>query len=389
MTGSDDTRWATLVDEAPCGFLVASPDRRILAVNATLARWVGRPAADLVGRRFTDLLSVGSRIHFETHFAPLLTLRGELSGVAAELAGNRMPVFLAANTWAGDDGAPAGWRVTVDDARDRRSYERELLDARRRADEERARVQVAMRTLQSSLLPPGLAPPTGLTAEAHYHAAAAGEIGGDFYDLFPLTSDTWGFFLGDVCGKGIDAALLTSLTRYTLRAAAVFDADPVAVLQNLQAVLRQESHGDPMRFATVLYGLLSRTNDGFTVRIAGGGHPPALLLRADGSVELLDTRYGQAVGIFRAPRFVAAAGRLCPGDTLLLYTDGLTEARTGRGAERFDDDGALLDFAARHAPATAASVVAAVRALLTELGAGVEDDVAVLAIGVPPASPIG
>jgi sigma-B regulation protein RsbU (phosphoserine phosphatase) len=80
----------------------------------------------------------------------------------------------------------------------------------------------------------------GLSVAAHYHPASADQVGGDFYDLFPLPGDRWGVFVGDVCGKGAAAAAFTSLTRYTLRSAAVFDDDPVVVLRNLNSVLHQE-----------------------------------------------------------------------------------------------------------------------------------------------------
>ena len=100
------------------------------------------------------------------------------------------------------DGRPILLRITFHDAGVRRSYERELLDERQRVERERARVQVFARTLQRSLLPPLLSPPEGLEAAAHYHAASADDVGGDFYDLFPLAHDKWAFFIGDVSGKG-------------------------------------------------------------------------------------------------------------------------------------------------------------------------------------------
>jgi sigma-B regulation protein RsbU (phosphoserine phosphatase) len=253
-----------------------------------------------------------------------------------------------------------------------------------RAEKERNRAIALSRTLKQSLLPPALTPPPGLTAAAHFHTASADDVGGDFYDLFALSNDKSAFFIGDVCGKGVDAALVASLTRYTLRAAAVFDDDPVAVLQNLDTVLRNEfreirwSH-----FCSVLFGLLIADGDGFAVRLSGGGHPPALLLRADGTVEKITTEGGQAVGIFANAHFVSTEVHLHAGDTLMLYTDGVTEARTGRGTERFDDHDALLEFARAHAPTTPAGIVAQFRALLAGLGDGVDDDAAVLALGVP------
>jgi phosphoserine phosphatase RsbU/P len=375
-----------LYENAPCGLILAWPDRRIAKVNATLSAWLGYDKIALVGKPFTDLLTAGGRIHYETHFGPLLQMEGQLSGITVDLVaadGARLPVFVTANVKTDPDGHPVLLRITAQDARDRRSYERELLEARRRAERERTRVQELATTLQRSLLPPSLAPPRDLDASAYYHAASADDVGGDFYDLFPLSREKWGFFLGDVCGKGAGAAAVTSLTRYTLRAAAVYDDDPVAVLRNLDTVLNHESVGDDPRFCTVIFGVLTSRDDGFDIDLASGGHPPALHLRADGRAEYVSTAGGQAVGILPDARFVSTRIRLAAGDALVLYTDGLTEARTGNGTERFDDHGALLEFAAAHAPTTPAAIVEAIRSLLDGFGAGLQDDAAVLALGVP------
>lgn len=375
-----------LYENAPCGQLATGADRRILSVNETLVRWLGRSREDLLGTPFTDLLSVGSRIHFETHFAPLLHLTGQLQGVTVELVtagGERLPALIAANIRTGPTGATETIRLVLQDASDRRAYERELLAERRRAEQERARATALARTLKRSLLPPALSPPAGLEACAHLHAASHDEVGGDFYDLFALAPGRSAFFLGDVCGKGVDAATVASLTRYTLRAAAVFDEDPVAVLHNLDTVLLNEFGADRSHFCTVIFGVLVRHDDGFDVRLASGGHPPALLLRADGSVHKVRTEGGQAVGIFNNARFASAWVHLGAGDTLVMYTDGVTEARIGSGVERYDDHDALMDLARAHAPTTAVAIVGTLRDLLSELGAGVEDDAAVLALGVP------
>jgi sigma-B regulation protein RsbU (phosphoserine phosphatase) len=244
-------------------------------------------------------------------------------------------------------------------------------------------VQVLATTLQRSLLPPRLSPPNGLDAAAYYQPASVDEVGGDFYDLFPLSAKTWGFFLGDVAGKGAGAAAITSLTRYTLRAAAVYDDEPEAVLHNLDRVLSHEFHGDDPRFCTVVFGVLTVAGDGFDIALATGGHPPALLLRTHGGAEYVDTAGGQPVGLVPRAQFVSRRIHLGPGDTMILYSDGLTEARTGIGTERYDDDDALLKFASAHAPSCAADVVAAIESLLSGLGSGLEDDVAIMAIGVP------
>jgi phosphoserine phosphatase RsbU/P len=376
-----------LYENAPCGYIVARPDRGIIEVNATLLAWLGHQRNTLIDKPFTDLLAVGSRIHYETHFAPMLQLHGELTGITVDLVtadGTRLPVFLSANIKSDTDGRPVLLRIVIHGAGERHSYERELLDERQRVERERARVQVFARTLQRSLLPPTLSPPDGLDASAHYHPASADDVGGDFYDLFPLTHEKWAFFIGDVSGKGAGAAAVTSLTRYTLRAAAVFDANPEAVLQNLHIVLSQEFRDTVNQFATVIFGILTPHDGEFDIELASAGHLPPLVLGADGGARYVDTIGGQPVGIPMEPRFAAARIRLGPGDTLVLYTDGLTEARIGDGAERYDYNGALLEFAAAQAPTTASAIVASIKSLLDGFGSGVEDDVAVLALGVPP-----
>jgi sigma-B regulation protein RsbU (phosphoserine phosphatase) len=168
-----------------------------------------------------------------------------------------------------------------------------------------------------------------------------------------------------------------------LRAVAVYDDDPVRVLNNLNAVLRQELQGSRIRLCTLIFGKVTLCGNGFDVELASGGHPPPLPLCADGSVDYVDTTGGQAAGITAEPHFVANRFRLYPGDTLVLYTDGLTEASTGVGLARYDDEGALLRFAKSHSPTTALDIVDAVRRVLDGFGSGLEDDTAVLALGVP------
>jgi phosphoserine phosphatase RsbU/P len=388
VTEPTDDGIEDLYDNAPSGQLSTLPNGSITSINSTLLRWLKYEREVLLGTSFSKLLGVGSRIHYETHFAPQLQMNGHLAGVAVELVaadGARLPVFMSANVKADDDGKAVLIRIAVQDARDRRSYERELLEERTRADEARARALELATTLQRSLVPPSLSAPRGLEARAYYYPISPDDVGGDFYDLFPLARERWGFFLGDVSGKGAGAAAVTSLTRYTLRAAAVYDEAPVAVLQNLDTVLSHEFHGDDPRFCTVIFGVLTPDADrtGFDIDVAAGGHPPALLIRSNGSADYVDTSGGHAVGILSDPRFVAARLHLGAGDTLVLYTDGLTEARTGAGPDRYNDHDALLDFAAAHGPATAATIIDAIRSLLTSFGGGLEDDVAVMALSVP------
>lgn len=144
-----------------------------------------------------------------------------------------------------------------------------------------------------------------------------------------------GFFLGDVCGKGAPAAALTSLARYTLRAAAHDRPDdPAGVLAALNDALLTDPAVDG-RFCTALYGVLQAARDGVvTVTLAGGGHPPALRLTpASGGVRIqpVELPGGPLIGVFAEPRFITSTVRLAPGAGLLLYTDGLTEARIDGG----------------------------------------------------------
>ncbi|MFB8027242.1 MULTISPECIES: PP2C family protein-serine/threonine phosphatase [unclassified Streptomyces] len=380
-----------LYEHAPCGYLSTLLDGQIAKINTTLLDWLGYRREDLVGRKhFSDLLTVGGRLYHETHFAPMLQMRGEISGIALELKvadGTRLPVLVTSTVKTGSDGQPLLVRTTIFDARDRRAYETELLRARQEADRERDRLKALNTTLQKTLLPPVLANVPGLDVSAHYHIASVDEVGGDFYDLFPLAAGTWGLFLGDVCGKGAAAAAVTSLARYTLRAAAVYDPDPAAVLGNLNTVLNHEYNGTDPRFCTVIFGLLTPDGDqgGFRITLASGGHPPALLMRADGTADFLHTPGGQLIGVLPDAHIATTTLRLDPGDTLLLHTDGLTEAHvnaTTGGRDRYGDD-AFLGFGRALAPTTATATITAVRDLLDTFGTGVDDDTAVLAINVP------
>jgi sigma-B regulation protein RsbU (phosphoserine phosphatase) len=378
-----------LYENAPCGYVSTLLDGQIAKVNTTLLTWLGYARDELVGRRyFADLLTVGGRLYHETHFAPLLSMQGEIGGVALELLaadGTRLPVLVSSAVKTTAAGAPLLIRTTIFDARDRRAYERELLRARREADLERERLQRLVTTLQRSLLPPALPVVPGLAAAAHYRIATPDEVGGDFYDLFPLSQDRWGLFLGDVCGKGARAAAITSMIRYTLRAAAAYDSDPATVLSTLNAAMHQEYGRDSQHFCTAIFGLLAPRGPGFTVTLANGGHPAPLLIGADGAADYQPLPGGMLIGILPDASFTATAIVLAPGDTLVLYTDGLTEARTAepRPGERRYGDEALRAFAASLGPTTAPAAVAAITTLLDQLSDGLDDDTAILALSVP------
>ena len=187
----------------------------------------------------------------------------------------------------------------------------------------RERSRIA-RTLQESLLPPMLPEMPGVDVSARFRAAGEGlEVGGDFYDLFETGDSDWAIAIGDVCGKGSEAAAITALARYTVRAAAMRQDGPSQILGLLnEALLRQRTD---KRFCTVLYGRLARNGDGHWFEFASGGHPLPLLLRAsEGGCEVGEP--GTLLGIVPDPRLSDDRVLLCPGDALVLYTDGVTDA---------------------------------------------------------------
>lgn len=382
-----------LYEQAPCGYLSTLMDGTIVKINTTLLEWLGLSRRQVAGHmRFADLLTVGGKVYHETHFAPLLQMKGDVGGVALDIktaAGQRMPVLVTSKVKTSDHGEPMLIRTTIFDARDRRAYETELLRARQAAEEargqaeaDRERLQEVLAVLQQSLLPAELPMVPGLEAVSYYHTASPDLLGGDFYDLFPLGADRWAFFLGDVCGKGPQAAAVTSLTRYTLRAAALHDSDPVTVLTTLNTVLHERYTSGDTRYCTAIFGVLSPGSDQVSVHLASGGHPSALIQRADGTAHYLPTPGGMLIGVLPQAQFTPARTRLLPGDTLLLYTDGLPEARVGPRRELYGDE-ALHAFTATQPATGPQALISALTGLLTGFGDGLDDDTALLALGMP------
>lgn len=253
---------------------------------------------------------------------------------------------------------------------------------REQTEAERQRVQDIATTLQQTLLPPELPHVPGLDVAAYYHTALSENVGGDFYDLFQLADGRYAFFLGDVCGKGVPAAALTSLARHTLRAGAIHHATPAEALQALNSAILLDSDVHDARYCTVIYGEVEPTPSGARIRLARGGHPPAMLLRADGKVERL-TPPGTLVGALPDVQFSTASVSLRPGDALVLYTDGLTEAPVGP-SDRYGEDRLaawLSDAAGRPAP----TLVSRLRDLVDSFDPAPDDDVALLVLSIPAA----
>jgi sigma-B regulation protein RsbU (phosphoserine phosphatase) len=371
----------SLYERAPCGYLSTTPDGAIVKVNQTFLTLTGYEREDLVRRRtFAELLSPGGRIYHETHYAPMLQMQGTARGIALEIVradGRRLPVLVNSVLDRGAGGAPVVIRTAVFDATERREYERELLRAKRRAEESEARARALAQTLQRTLIPPAVPDVPGLEVAAAYRPAGDGaEVGGDFYDIFEIGPGDWVVAIGDVCGKGVEAAVVTALARYTLRAAVVRLPLPSEALDTLNEVLLRQ---DIDRFCTAAL-LRMRHEDGvWTATVSVGGHPLPLLTRG-GAHPVPVGRAGSLLGVLPELELYDTEIVLAPGDGVVLYTDGVVEGRSGSdfyGESRLE---AVIAANAGSATALADGVAGDVLRFQSD---DPQDDVAVVAIRVP------
>jgi PAS domain S-box-containing protein len=230
------------------------------------------------------------------------------------------------------------------------------------------------RTLQEGLLPGPFPEVPGVELAARYQAAGEGiDVGGDFYDAFDTEDGAWALVVGDVCGKGPKAAALMGTARHTIRAAALREHRPSAVLTTLNAALHQQSRDQ--WFCTVCYVRLRPQSGGARLTVCAGGHPLPAILRTDGTVEFAGTP-GTLLGVFTDIELTDATVDLGPGDALVLFTDGLTDAeRTGGevGQTRLAD--VLVRSMGRSAEEIAARLEREVLAHRTQV---LPDDLAIL-----------
>ncbi len=285
--------------------------------------------------------------------------------------GDRYYTFIASPV-EGQDGTPAGilnvGYETTADVRARTLLERELATEQRIANQ-----------LQVSLMPERLPDVPGLDVASGFRPAGDGhEIGGDFYDVFQVNDGCWMVVIGDVCGKGAEAAAITALAKYTMRAAAIRDgADPCTVHARLnEALLRQR---EDLRFVSAVCAFVECLDDGgATMSVCVAGHLPPLRVGADGSVTRIAGGHGVVLGIWDQPDLEQERVELAPGERLVLYTDGVLDA----DPEQELTEGGFADLLGRvEVDSRAADTVSLIEREVVQGGAlRGRDDVAVLVI---------
>ena len=358
-----------VISSAPAPMAVMSGEELTFThVNARAQEMLGNE--DAIGRPAAEVFPAGAELADELRESVLV--RGETAWVKEVPVGDRFWTF-SCGPIPGPDGAAGvlavGQETTQETTRSRQ-LEAEL------ADEHRISTQ-----LQVSLMPEQLPAIPGIDIASGFRPAGDGhEIGGDFYDVFEINEGCWMVVLGDVCGKGAEAAALTALARYTLRATAIREgAEPATLLGQLNtAILSQR---DDMRFLSAVCLFLDLDPDDgsvATARVCVAGHLPPFLVHQSGAVEELEGGAGPVLGVWEDPELVEQHVRLGPGDRMVLYTDGVLDADPDSELTESDLAAILSHMGECDAAATVAGVEREV------VGTGEpRDDMAVLVVRVP------
>lgn len=245
------------------------------------------------------------------------------------------------------------------------------------AERLRARELEHAAMIQRAMLPSKFPPfPDRADFELHASMFPAKEVGGDLFDFFLIDPDRLAIVVGDASGKGTPAALYMAITRTLMRAAAQYQASPGACLTYLNKSL-VEQHDSGM-FVTLFYGILNlRTG---VIEYASGGHHPPCVFSADGQIRELKEGSGPLVGLFPGLEYPTGSAQLVPGEAVVAYTDGVTEAANKAGD--FYEASGLMTYLTANAAKPVADLVKGVHADVArfEAGAPRADDITVLAV---------
>ncbi len=315
---------SAVVESMADAVFVLDAFERVVDVNPAAVALAGRTRGQLIGRRVRDLMDTSGIVEVGPGG---LVLADDVGGHQRTFDVSQQPLTDISGRTAGE---LVVLREVTERVRDQQHLQQVLDD--------RSRVAA---TLQASMVPTRLPAVPGCELASRYVPAGdGGEVGGDFLDVFPLDEGTWAFVLGDVSGKGAEAAAVSAATRYTLRALAGPSLSPAATLREVNTVLQAQTESE--RHCTLVHGHLRppREHDapGAPLRmvISLAGHHWPLVLRTDGGVEEVGT-LGTALALFDEPELHDAEVELTPGEVLCVFTDGLVEARRGRdqfGSER-------------------------------------------------------
>lgn len=362
-----------VIEQMADGVLVIDVYGRVVDANPAGAALMGVSRSGLVGRRLTDLLP-----RFGETVGRSGTVTAELPGTSgagpggAPREGERREVAVTVTGVTDPAGRKTAQLVVLRDITDLKRAEHKLQELLW----EQTRLS---QTLTQSLRPASLPQVPGISLAARsVPAARGGGLSGDFYDVHPAGRGRSAFVLGDVSGKGVHAAVVTSMARYTVRTLSAQGMSPAGVLQQLNAALAAPTDDDE-RFCTVVYGQLAPwpgADDGFRLTLALGGHPPPLLRRNDSTVDPVGD-HGTVLGLLPVIDVHEVDIHLHPGDLLLAYTDGVTEAR--RGNEQFGEDrlAEVLSRLSGSVDDVADGVLSAVEAFASD-----REDVALLVLAV-------
>ncbi len=369
---------------APLALLAEPPDRRRVVITTALG--VAAEAVVLLVVWATDsvhtLAGVPSALGITAAIACGL-FGGRVSGGIVGIVNAIMFGLLAASS--GNDVALAGiplvalWFAIGFGTGAAADYLRSRLDqAFSELHEAHASAQFVASSLQQSLLPERLPEIPRVDIGTWFRPAGEGTVlGGDFYDVWQVTPETFGATIGDVCGKGPTAAAVTALARHTIRTASMLAQPPAEVLRVVNDAIRRRIGTGQFCTALVIGGRVHP--EGYEITVACGGHPPPLLVRADGRVEVVGEP-GTLLGIWQAITVSERSAVLRPGDALVLWTDGIPDRRGPR--ERFGDErveGLILEHSGEHADTIAEALGTAAQDFAVETP---QDDAAVLVLGV-------